>query len=333
VDLSLRGASRREGAAAVLGRRRGGVALISPRRTVPPTRATLIAIAAAFGLTGAACRSAPPRAIDRIVVADTDASAQFRRMGVPQSEIGAAALQALAEGAAFLPPDARVPEGADRRLVRVVVDEVSAVSSGAGGAAGARVAVTLELSGTGGSSPVRESGTGEGALGPGEVGMGGVFSRALRGALADAARGVSERLAQGGKSEADLMRDLESDNPRVRDRALRALADRRSPAAVPGLVQALSDDDLGAADRAIGALAEIGDRRAVMPLIELGHRRGGRDLAQIARIVADLGGPEARSWLDTLAIGHEDPAVRAAAGEALAELVSREDGKMAGPTR
>jgi HEAT repeat protein len=179
---------------------------------------------------------------------------------------------------------------------------------------------------------VRESGVGEGALAPGEL-VGAVFARAMRDAAADAAHGISQRLAGGGKAEPDLVQDLQSDNPRARDQALRALADRRSPAAVPALIEQLSEEDSSAADRAIGALAEIGDRRAVMPLIELGHRRGGRDLAQIARIVADLGGPEARSWLDTLAIGHDDAEVRAAAGEALAELVSREDAKMAGSAR
>ena len=141
------------------------------------------------------------------------------------------------------------------------------------------------------------------------------------------------RLEDRNRSDADLVRDLQSDDARVRGQAVRALADRRNPAAVEGLVEQLSDEDPPAADRAIGALAEIGDQRAVMPLIELGHRRGGRDLAQIARIVGDLGGREARSWLDTLAIGHEDAEVRAAAREALAELVSREDGKMAGSAR
>jgi hypothetical protein len=273
------------------------------------------------------------RAIDRVVVADTAASAQFRRFGISEVEIGAAAVQALAQGAGFLPPDARAPKGADHRLLRIVVDDVTALASGPKGAAGARVTVTLELSGTAGASPVRESGAGEAALVPGEGGMRDVFARAMREAAADAARGVSERLAGGGRSEEDLVRDLESGSPRVRDQAVRELADRRHPAAVPGLIERLGDDDARAVDRAIGALAEIGDRRAVGPLIDLGHRRGGRDLAEIARIVADLGGPEARSWLDTLAIGHEDGEVRSAAGEALADLVSREDAKMAGSSR
>lgn len=242
-------------------------------------------------------------------------------------------MQALAEHAAFLPPDARPPKDADRRMVRVVVDQVTAVASGAGGVAGARVGVTLELSGAAGTSPVRETGTGEGTLRPGEMGMGGAFVRAMREGAREAASGIAQRLADGGRGEPELVRDLQSGSPRVRDLALKALADRRSPAAVPGLIERLSDDDPRVADRAIGALAEIGDRRAVMPLIELGHRRGGRDLAQIARIVGDLGGPEARTWLDTLAIGHELPEVRAAAAEALAELVSREGAKMAGPAR
>lgn len=242
-------------------------------------------------------------------------------------------MQALAERAGFLPPDARPPDGADRRLLRVVVDHATARATGPGGAAGARVALTLELSGAGGLSPVRESGVAEVSLRPGEMGMGGAFVRAMREAAADAAGAVSQRFAEGKKTDDELVRELQSPSPRVREQAVRALADRRNPAAVPGLIERLSSEDPRAADRAIGALAEIGDDRAVPPLIELGHRRGGRDLAQIARIVGDLGGPDARAWLDTLAIGHEDGEVRAAAGEALAELVSREGDKMAGPAR
>jgi hypothetical protein len=280
-----------------------------------------------------ACRSQPQRAIDRIVVAETDASAQIRRFGISEAEIGAAAVQALAERAGFLPPDARAPDGTDHRLLRVVVDHATARATGPGGAAGARVAITLELSGSAGLSPVRESGVAEAAIRPGEVGMGGAFVRAMREAAADAAGAVSQRFTDGKKSDDALVRELQSPSPRVRDQAVRALADRRNPAAVPGLIEQLSSEDPRAADRAIGALAEIGDRRAVPALIELGHRRGGRDLAQIARIVGDLGGPDARSWLDTLAIGHEDGEVRAAASEALGDLVSREGDKMAGSVR
>ena len=113
-----------------------------------------------------------------MVVAQTDASARFERFGVTEAQIAAAAVQALAESAGFLPPDARAPKGAERRLVRVVVDHASAIASAPGGAAGVRVGVTLELSGTAGGSPVRESGVGEGEMRPGEGAMSGVFARA-----------------------------------------------------------------------------------------------------------------------------------------------------------
>jgi hypothetical protein len=292
-----------------------------------------VALAAVAVSLAAGCRSSTSRVIERVVVADTDARAQFQRFGIAETDIAAAAIQGLVTGAGFLPPDAQAPEGAERRLVRVVLDQATAVASAPGGAAGARVAITLELSGARGGSPIRESAVGEAALRQGEPGVGGAFTRAMREAAAQAGRNVGQRLAGGGKPDEQLVRELQAEDSRVRERAQRELADRRHPAAVPGLIEQLAGADDRAAERAIGALAEIGDRRAVMPLIELAHRRGGRDLAQIARIVADLGGPEARAWLDTVAIGHEDAEVRAAATEALAELVSREGGKMVGSAR
>ena len=73
------------------------------------------------------------------------------------------------------------------------------------------------------------------------------------------------------------------------------------------------------------ALARIGDRRAVAPIIDFSLRLDdGRHTARYARIVGDIGGGEARGYLLTLESGHVDPEVRAAAREAVAELEARE---------
>jgi HEAT repeat protein len=110
----------------------------------------------------------------------------------------------------------------------------------------------------------------------------------------------------------------------VRDQAVRALAERGDKEAVPALVQRLKDSDPEVVERTVGALAQLRDARAVPGLIELTRHRDAPYVANVARIVGDLGGPEARAWLLTLSSGHPDDVVRGAANEALAELSARE---------
>jgi hypothetical protein len=47
-------------------------------------------------------------------------------------------------------------------------------------------------------------------------------------------------------------------------------------------------------------------------------------VANLARIIGDLGGPDARAYLLTLASGHPDPQVRSAAQQALDDMAARE---------
>ena len=109
----------------------------------------------------------------------------------------------------------------------------------------------------------------------------------------------------------------------MRDHAVRVLADRRSSAAVPALLDRLKDEDRRVVHRAVGALAQIGDERAVPALIELSRSGDPPLTARIARIIGDIGGAEAEGYLLTLEAGHPDPRVRTAAREALAELDAR----------
>ena len=200
---------------------------------------------------------------------------------------------------------------------------VDALASGPGGAAVARVVLTLELSPVGDGLPARESGLGIEQLGGGRE-LKDAVAGALRRALDDAARGLALHLAAAAKADGALVSDLSAADPAVRDHAVRVLAERKNPAALPGLVARLADPDPDVADRAVGALAELGDPRAVAPLVELAHRRGGRAVEQYARLVGDIGGDEARAWLETLAAGHPDADVRDAAEESLAAMARRE---------
>src|SRR5439155_952710 len=116
------------------------------------------------------------------------------------------------------------------------------------------------------------------------------FSAAVEGALRDAVTGLAAQLDARGKTDDALLKDLSSADARVRDYAIRVLADRRSPAAVPQLIARLQDANPEVARRAAGALIAIGDRRAVTPLIEMTRHRHAEDVGPILYAIASLGG-------------------------------------------
>src|SRR5712691_7518633 len=149
------------------------------------------------------------------------------------------------------------------------------------------------------------------------------FEGALRGALDDAARGLAWQLESRRKTDDELSRDLGDGDPRVRDYAIRALADRRSPAAVPQLIARLQDENPEVARRAAGALIAIGDRRAVRPLIEMTRKRRPEDAGPLLYAISSLGGPEAEAFLFTLESGAPDEEIRRAARGAYQDLLRR----------
>jgi HEAT repeat protein len=85
----------------------------------------------------------------------------------------------------------------------------------------------------------------------------------------------------------------------------------------------LPTEDSGVAMRMIGALAQIGDERAVPALIELARSTDSIATARLVHYIGDIGGSEAEGFLLTLESGHEDVRVREAARDALADLAAR----------
>jgi hypothetical protein len=146
------------------------------------------------------------------------------------------------------------------------------------------------------------------------------FRSAFRAALEDASRGLVWQVESRKKTDRELTQDLTAEDPRLRDYAIRALADRRNPAVVPQLLNRLSDENPVVALRAVGALVAIGDRRAVDPLIEMTRKTKPQVTAQILYALASLGGPTAEAYLYTLESGAPDDEVRRAATDALLEL-------------
>lgn len=144
----------------------------------------------------------------------------------------------------------------------------------------------------------------------------GALEEALHGATAQLAR----QLAALEKSEAELIADLTSDDPEIRDVAVRMLSDRRSVAAVPALIERLKDSERDIQLRTVGALVEIGDPRAAPALVDATAQRDPGFVAQVSYALAQIGGPDAEAFLFTASTGHPDATVRRAASEALESL-------------
>lgn len=102
--------------------------------------------------------------------------------------------------------------------------------------------------------------------------------------------------------------------------AVDAAARRRLAPAVPELVKLLKHADQRIADRTIGALVSIGDRSAVAPLARLAKFNDTEKLAKLIDGIAQIGGPEARSYLEFVVGGHPDPDIQDMAREALSRM-------------
>jgi hypothetical protein len=273
--------------------------------------------ALAAALLGACSRGPGPVHVVSVRVSGSTVGEPLREAGMDDAAVEAAARTAL-HGAGF-----RLSAGERAHRAVVSVAAVRLAPPGAsGGAPRAEVALELELApaepGKGGVT--RETGTAA-------VPLAGDPRAAWRTALSDAAARAAEGLALAYAMEvkpiAALVDDLASKDARVREHAVRVLADRRSPDAVPALIARLEDPDPKVAHRAVGALAQTGDPRAVGPLIELSRSGDPLLTARVARLIGDVGGDEAEGYLLTLEAGHPDPRVRRAAREALGELRER----------
>jgi hypothetical protein len=150
-----------------------------------------------------------------------------------------------------------------------------------------------------------------------------VFAAALEVAMHEAARDLRDQIDARRKTDEQLITDLSSTETRTRGNAIAILGERRTAVAVTPLIGRLSDPDPDLAQRAVGALISIGDRRAVTSLIESTHRRRPEDIGPILYAIGSLGGPEAEAYLFTLESGAPDEQVRRAARGAYADLLRK----------
>lgn len=148
-------------------------------------------------------------------------------------------------------------------------------------------------------------------------------------AASAAAKELSEERKLMRKTKEEVVAALSSPSRRVRDFAVRLAGARKLRDLVPVLCKRLSDEpESDLVLRIVGALVQIGDPRAVSPLVELTKRKHPIFINQIVFAVAQIGGQEAEAYLDTLAQGHPSEQVRNTAAEALQELLSRKSAKL-----
>jgi hypothetical protein len=279
-----------------------------------------VRLSAALALVVLAACSRGPGPVHVVAVRAPDGvvTPALREAGIDSSALEDAAREALRAAGFQLAPGQRA------YAAEVGVASVRlAPPNASGGSARLEVSVEIGLEpaepGLGGA--VRETGTGSADLS--SAAPSSTSRTALARAAAHAAEALMLGFAEERKSVERLLADLESPDARVRDHAVRVLADRRATVAVPALIARLKDEEPRVAHRAVGALAQIGDRRAVAPLIDLSRVGDGVLAARLARIIGDLGGPEAEGYLLTIEAGHPDPRVRRAAREALDDLRAR----------
>ena len=190
-----------------------------------------------------------------------------------------------------------------------------------------RALVDAKLSPIGGRSEralVRADGAGRARLHAGQAGRAGV-------AGARRARHPRLRLRRRRARQARRRRHRARSSPPstapttiCARRGCASPAERKDPRAVPAVLRRLKSDDSAERDRAIGALAAIGDRRAVRPLTEVAKFNDLTDLPKVLDALATIGGPEARSYLEFVASGHESSEMRDLAKEALTHLERRQ---------
>jgi len=116
---------------------------------------------------------------------------------------------------------------------------------------------------------------------------------------------------------------LRHEDWRIREFTLDRVASQRIVTAVPFLCDALMQEDVEPLRlRIVGVLAELGDERAVAPLIKLTRYQSPAFLLQVLHALGAIGGKEAEAFLVTVAGGHAVEGIRLVAIRIVKEMES-----------
>jgi HEAT repeat protein len=120
-----------------------------------------------------------------------------------------------------------------------------------------------------------------------------------------------EKLATAPESA--IRAALRGDGGELQEQAIRIAGERKLRDEVPALLDLLENPDESVRDAALGALIQIGDRRAVSALTRSRSLRDRREMRKIIEAIATLGGDEALDYLSFVAATHDDEEIRALA--------------------
>ncbi|HEY3448985.1 MAG TPA: HEAT repeat domain-containing protein [Myxococcales bacterium] len=266
-----------------------------------------------------------PYYIDRIQLVDTTL-VDNPALPVKTAELHGLAQDAFTRSGRFVPLAATTkPRPADLKALRSKIEVAfTRETLEDAGKSRAEVGVVLELRRPGEVDRYQASGLGRVSFPVAEPAERLVsFRKALNLALDEVAKSGAIQLDAQDKTDDALIADLSNPDPRLRDTSVRILAERKTRAAVPALIERLKDTDREVAMKAVGALGAIGDPKAVPALIEMGQTRDPQFVVALVGVVAQLGGQDAEAFLFTLASGHPEEAVRKAAQEAQEQLAKK----------
>ncbi len=144
--------------------------------------------------------------------------------------------------------------------------------------------------------------------------------KALDLSLAEAAAEGRATVVLSRAPDDALVASIGAEDPAARAAAVRLLARRRNPAALPVLLKRLESDDLSALRRTIGLLVDLKEPAAVSRIIDASRARSAVVQREVVFALAAIGGDEAEAYLDVVATGSDDPLLKASAEKALEEL-------------
>ena len=147
-----------------------------------------------------------------------------------------------------------------------------------------------------------------------------LFSKLVLRVAGDLIDGFAAREKLRNGSASAIHAALRQDGGDLQEQAIHIAGERKLRDEVPVLLELLDNPSEPVRDAALGALIQIGDRRAVTALTKSRSLRDRREMRKIIEAIATLGGDEALDYLGFIAASHDDEEIRALATSARARL-------------